>query len=1053
MTRFILEEDSLSNNDDNDMDDSDSDYTNQVAEKNGLSQEQMESIIHKKMIFVSEDQALEKYNELAREMGFSVRKGPFHYGVGGLKTSRLFVCYKEGFKENDGRSKNIRKNKEVRCGCLARLKLKQTKADEWEVVDIVYEHNHALTLPNLTHMLNSHRKMTETHKVEIDNLNDAGIQPKEGYEYMVHKAGGQESVGMTRQDYKNYLRNRRNEVLQHGGGSAIMDYFVKKTHENPSFFHSTKIDEGNRLTNFLWVDAIAKIDYHHFGDVVCFDTTYRTNEALRPFAPFVGVNHHRETVIFGAALLIDEMTESFEWLFKKWMEAMSGKAPLVILTDQCPSISKAIKNVFPTTTHRLCLWHIFQNAGKHLSQVYKHEEFKKTFNNCIYGCESEEEFMSDWKAMLDKYKLGSNRWLKKLYEEKHKWALVYGRDVFSAHMTTTQRSESINAYMKRYLDRKVPLVEFLDQYEKALRYRRYKERESDYKCIISKPSLYSAVPILEQASCIYTHAMFYVFEKEHKESLLWDVEYSGEDTRVHTYKVTKAKRKPRYVKVHPEIESYECSYRNFTFAGVLCSHIIRVFTQLGVKCIPDKYILNRWRKNPKSDIVTDPKGNHIEADYNVETSRRYSGLVHKAVKLATMSAPYEDLTVIAHEFLDDALVKMTAVHKAMDNIPKSCSMSNSTGVSNEKNITIAVGCERGQKRGAKTCFTKGKQKKISTVNPTSIQTRKRKSSSGKNEQVREDGAPMQIVPLEHDQCFDIAKDNASHTHHKMSFTELLQQVSKNNTSHMRHEMSFTELLQQDTFDLRNEDQLLPSMGDDPTNITQMPPPNYMLKNERDLPPKWSPHLDDLDPRIQHFIEKWDPVEGDGHCGFRSIAYLRNYEPCEGWKIVREELLTEMLTHELNYNEIYGETRFTFLQKNLECRTAPIWDRDYWFDLPDMGTLVANTYNCIFVCLAPRYISQTYLPWRKGPTQADIQIMTISHINQLSHYVPVRLHNRTPLPPIVPGWERIADDVAKPWGDIVEIQVLNWRRAIARPFIQALNAFIELCIDIYGYCDF
>ena len=50
------------------------------------------------------------------------------------------------------------------------------------------------------------------------------------------------------------------------------------------------------ITNMFWVDAKMIIDYGHFGDVVSFDTTYKPN---RPFAVFVGLNHHRETVVFG----------------------------------------------------------------------------------------------------------------------------------------------------------------------------------------------------------------------------------------------------------------------------------------------------------------------------------------------------------------------------------------------------------------------------------------------------------------------------------------------------------------------------------------------------------------------------------------------------------------------------------------------------------------------------------------------------------------------------------------------------------------------------------
>jgi zinc finger SWIM domain-containing protein 3 len=58
------------------------------------------------------------------------------------------------------------------------------------------------------------------------------------------------------------------------------------------------------------------IDYSHFGDVVTFDITYSTNRYARPLGVFLGLNHHRETVVFGAVLLYDETIESFVWLFE-----------------------------------------------------------------------------------------------------------------------------------------------------------------------------------------------------------------------------------------------------------------------------------------------------------------------------------------------------------------------------------------------------------------------------------------------------------------------------------------------------------------------------------------------------------------------------------------------------------------------------------------------------------------------------------------------------------------------------------------------------------------
>ena len=55
------------------------------------------------------------------------------------------------------------------------------------------------------------------------------------------------------------------------------------------------------------------IDYSHFGDVITFDTMSSTNRDVRPLGVFLGLNHHRETVVFGGALLYDETIESFVW--------------------------------------------------------------------------------------------------------------------------------------------------------------------------------------------------------------------------------------------------------------------------------------------------------------------------------------------------------------------------------------------------------------------------------------------------------------------------------------------------------------------------------------------------------------------------------------------------------------------------------------------------------------------------------------------------------------------------------------------------------------------
>ena len=90
-------------------------------------------------------------------------------------------------------------------------------------------------------------------------------------------------------------------------------------------------------------------DYSYFGDVITFDTTYSTNKDAKPLGVFLGLNHHRETIVFGGALLYNETIESFVWLFETFLEVMSKNKSITIFTNQDVAISAAIKVVMPKT--------------------------------------------------------------------------------------------------------------------------------------------------------------------------------------------------------------------------------------------------------------------------------------------------------------------------------------------------------------------------------------------------------------------------------------------------------------------------------------------------------------------------------------------------------------------------------------------------------------------------------------------------------------------------------------------------------------------------------
>jgi len=73
--------------------------------------------------------------------------------------------------------------------------------------------------------------------------------------------------------------------------------------QNNQFYYVIDVDDESRLRNVFWADARCRVAYEYFGEVITFDTTYLTNKHDMPFAPFVGVNHHGQSMLLGCALL------------------------------------------------------------------------------------------------------------------------------------------------------------------------------------------------------------------------------------------------------------------------------------------------------------------------------------------------------------------------------------------------------------------------------------------------------------------------------------------------------------------------------------------------------------------------------------------------------------------------------------------------------------------------------------------------------------------------------------------------------------------------------
>jgi hypothetical protein len=89
-----------------------------------------------------------------------------------------------------------------------------------------------------------------------------------------------------------------------------------------SFFSSIAWTVKRRFKILIWSDSQSQMDYGAFGDVVTFDNTYQVNRYNLPFIPFIGVNHHRGTIVFAGSIISDEVVGSYVWLLQTFLETM-----------------------------------------------------------------------------------------------------------------------------------------------------------------------------------------------------------------------------------------------------------------------------------------------------------------------------------------------------------------------------------------------------------------------------------------------------------------------------------------------------------------------------------------------------------------------------------------------------------------------------------------------------------------------------------------------------------------------------------------------------------
>ncbi|XP_062094199.1 protein FAR1-RELATED SEQUENCE 5-like [Humulus lupulus] len=535
------------------------------------------------MMFNSIDELLEYYRKYGNQFGFEVGIRSSTKGDDGELKYVSMACTRNG-KPTHNSSNALKLYPSIKIDCKAKIRAKICSSKTVQVVSFVLDHNHELSTPRKVRYHKVNRIIQSYVKKNLEINDRAGIRPNKNFNSFVVEMGGHDKVPFLEKDCRNLIAKVRRLRLGGGDDVTLQKYFMKMQSDNANFFYVMDLDEKSRIKNIFWADARSKAAYEEFGDVVSFATTYLTNKYDMPFAAFVGVNHHGQSTLLGCALLSNEDTKIFIWLFESWLACMSNHAPNAIITDQDKAMQNAIEITFPNTRHRWCLWHIMKKILEKLKGYTQYKSIKSSLSNVVCETLTKNEFEEKWMEFIKLHELHANEWLLGIYNERKRWVPTFVKDTFWAGMSTTQRSESMNAFFDGYVNSKTTLKQFVEQYENALRDKVEKENHENFNSFNLRISCITMYAMEKQYQDAYTTSKFKEIQQEFKGKLYCEISsYKDINETISEFVVAEDvlfgdhnRCVSFMVNLNKENSEVNCNCQLFEFKGILCGHAISV---------------------------------------------------------------------------------------------------------------------------------------------------------------------------------------------------------------------------------------------------------------------------------------------------------------------------------------------------------------------------------------------------------------------------------------------------------------------------------------------
>ncbi|CAH1450154.1 unnamed protein product [Lactuca virosa] len=590
-------------------------------------------------IFKTDDEAFEYYCNFARKNGFSVRKARSTESQNLGVYRRDFVCYRSGFNQPRKKAnvEHPRDRKSVRCGCDAKLYLTKEIVDgitQWYVSQFSNIHNHELLEDDQVRLLPAYRKIQESDQERILLLTKAGFPVNRIVKVLELEKGVQPGqLPFIEKDVRNFVRTCKKTVQENDAMLterkeldmlALLEACRETSQRDNGFAYNYTTDESGKVENFSWAYGDSIRAFSVFGDVVTFETTYRSITYNMLLGVWFGIDNQGKAFLLGCALLQDETSQSFSWAIQTFIQFLRGSHPQTIVTDIDSGLRDAITTELPNSKHVISIWHVLSKLSSwfSLDLGLQYPEFKTEFE-LLCHLENIEDFENQWNHLVSRFGIESDKHVALLFSYRASWPVAYIRGYFLARTMTVDYMKSMDKFMKTILNPHSSFKNFFDQVSEATNVA-FQKKE---KQLSSYSPMKTSLPLEEHARSVLSPYAFNALQQE----LVLCMQYATTDMANGSYLVRHYNKLEGECLVIwiPDTEQVHCSCKEYEHSGILCRHSLRVLVLKNYFQIPEKYFPLRWRVDTSlvldDHVMTSQEGNdECSEAFNSLTSTLYS---------------------------------------------------------------------------------------------------------------------------------------------------------------------------------------------------------------------------------------------------------------------------------------------------------------------------------------------------------------------------------------------------------------------------------------------